>query len=104
MKFKIDFVSNSSCASFVIPKYTISQLQIDMIKNHIEVAKAYSKNFKSDDEYGPNCDFGWLDPWTIKETKKYIEGETSMDNFDMLKFLLHIGIDEDNIKLKGCYE
>jgi hypothetical protein len=101
MKIKTDFVTNSSCASFVIEKDKLTNLQIVLIKNHVDAAKMYSqgKVFSEDGEF----DFGWPDEWNITETKNSIAGETSMDNFDMLAFLVMIGINEDDVQYEGCY-
>jgi hypothetical protein len=103
MKFKTDFVTNSSCASFVIAKDKLTDLQIELIKNHIEAARMYSKNFVRENEYDPHTDFGYDDPWKITIMENSVCGETSMDNFDMMHFLLIIGVKEEDIQYEGCY-
>ena len=95
MKAKTDFVTNSSCASFVVAKKNLTNLQKFLIRNHHEFAKKYHPPSV---EYTPEHS-----GWTITEDAKTISGDTSMDNFDMIWFLLEIGIDEDDLDHKGCY-
>jgi len=101
MKLKTDFVTNSSCASFVIQKKHLTDLQIFMIHNHMKIAEQYYGGRNED----PNANWSWskYDAWKITETENNIAGETSMDNFDMIKFLINMGIDEDHIHHEGCY-
>ena len=100
MKIKIDFVTNSSCASFVILKENITNLQKFLIKNHTAAANEY---------LGRNLDnlepWDWTnrDGWDIEETETEIKGDTTMDNFDMLWFLTVIGVKDEDIEYKGCY-
>jgi len=98
MKIKTDHVTNSSCASFVIAKDKLTSIQIELIKNHIEAAKMYNQNLPGDEN-----SFGWYDGWSINDLENSIAGDTSMDNFDMMRFLLTIGVDEDDIQWEGCY-
>jgi hypothetical protein len=92
MKIKVDFVTNSSSASFTINKKVLTKRQIMLIKNHIEVARMLARIDNND---------WWYDPWTIWETKKHISGSTFMDNFDMAEFLKIIGVEGENIVIRG---
>jgi len=85
MKAKIDFVTNSSSACYVILKENLTELQLFMIRNHIEAAKMFDDNI-------------YEEAWRIDENDQQIEMSTTMDNFDMLWFLQMIGVDENKIK------
>lgn len=80
MKIRQGFVSNSSSSSFVIAKSAITAEQRDNIYNHYEVA---------DD-----------DMWDVSENDHFILGYTFMDNFNMLEFLIGIGIPRDAIRME----
>jgi hypothetical protein len=95
MKIQSDFISNSSCASFIIPKKVLTQEQINKIYNHIDIANSWI--IKRD----PKVEY--TDWWQINEDDENINGDTTMDNFDMMWFLLQIGIDEEHIHYEGCY-
>lgn len=94
MKAKIDFVTNSSCASFVVAKKNLTNIQIELIKNHIKASEMYN---------GSGEGYNSSDAWHITETENNISGDTSMDNFDMVYFLLQIGVAEEDIQHEGCY-
>jgi len=96
MKIHIDFITNSSCADFIIAKHYLSQEQIDQIHDHINVANSWEI------QRGPPEEVH-TDGWRIKEDHKDIAGDTMMDNFDMMWFLLEIGVDEDYVTMNGCY-
>ena len=85
MKLRTGFVTNSSSSSFTIAKSNLTADQIEKIKNHIEVTKELEMST-------------FYDEWTIRENKYDIQGYTLMDNFDMEKFLLLIGVDRNDIE------
>ena len=85
MKTRNGFVSNSSSSSFIISKNVLNEIQIDAIKNH--ASNLYFKR--------SGCDK--YDAWNISEDDLFIYGSTSMDNFDMEKFLSIIGVDLNTI-------
>jgi hypothetical protein len=89
MKIRNGFVSNSSSSSFTISKRVLSEEQIDKIENHIEYAIENFPQLKYVDT---------SDSWAIETTEEVVYMCTFMDNFDMLEFLLLIGIEEDDIK------
>ena len=95
MKIKTDHVTNSSCASFVIERKNVTELQKYLIENHLEFAKKFHPPSV---EYTPNHS-----GWNISIDEDRISGDTSMDNFDMLWFLLEIGLNQDDINYEGCY-
>ena len=101
MKFKTDYVTNSSCASFVIETKKLTGLQIFMIKNHLKISREFLGLKTKKDFYDEDCEDS--SGWNIEESDGEIRGDTSMDNFDMLWFLKEIGIDGDDIKYEGCY-
>jgi len=80
MKIRNGYVSNSSSSSFVLRKENLTELQINMIKNHIDEAKKHDEfyNFGSVD---------YDDSWDITDNEFYIRGYCIMDNFDMYKFI-----------------
>lgn len=91
MKIRSGFVSNSSSSSFIIPLYKLSEDQKDKIYNHISIAKKIDDELKS-----KNLEpvYEWYEEWKVKEDDFCIWCATSMDNFDLVKFL----IEELNIK------
>lgn len=89
MKIKAEFVTNSSSASFIILKENLSDLQINMIYEHIEIGRILAK------EEGIQI---YPQKWIIEETLTEISGDTGMDNFDMKWFLERIGVKDEHIK------
>ena len=85
MKVRNGFVSNSSSSSFMISRDNVSLSQIDKIMNCEEVAKDMK-------------DLDCLEDsklWDITISTNFIIFDTYMDNFDMKRFLLNIGIPKE---------
>jgi len=93
MKIRNEFVTNSSSASFVISRKDLTQDQIIMIYNHMEIG--YEILPESELQY-----IGRYDEWMIweDEEKDTIKGDTMMDNFNMIVFLTSIGIPREKIE------
>jgi hypothetical protein len=89
MKIKLDFITNSSSASFYIFKKHLSKEQILLIYHHIEISHLFES-----ERTIYNRPF---DQWKIIETSDKIKGSTTMDNFSMLWFLDKIGVNEEYI-------
>lgn len=83
MKIKIDFVTNSSSASFTIPLDKITEQQKIMIYNHMDVAKSAMRP----DIFEYNSK---RSGWDITEVNGKISGFTLMDNFDMHTLLVEV--------------
>jgi len=96
MKIKTTFITNSSSASFTIMKHHLSDLQIKLIYEHIEVGFLVSNDgryngrhvhFINDPQFRRSYSY---DEWSISEDEETISGYTTMDNFDMMWFLTEV--------------
>jgi hypothetical protein len=86
MKIRTGHVSNSSSSSFVIAKSALTPGQLKALRIHSH----YAKTHFLEEHFFP-------EPWSIAETDHVIRGSTSMDNFDMRKFLTLIGVQDEDV-------
>ena len=82
MKYRQGFVSNSSSASFVVPKHLLSLAEIKAFLDY---------NYSEDN----------TDAWLITETKDSLKGYTNMDNDALDDFLDRIGFDFSKMQWRG---
>ena len=87
MKYRTDFVSNSSSSSFVIQKKNLTENQMRAIRNHIPLGK----------KLNVGCAL-YEDKWDIDENETKIWGSTWMDNFSMNEFFEKIDINDSIVK------
>jgi len=76
MKIRIRFVSNSSSASFILDKKYLNAEQIVAIKKHGELPECHNNN----------------DAWQIIEKEETIECSTSIDNFDLERYIKRLRV------------
>lgn len=96
MKIRNGFVSNSSSSSFIVSLKLLTEEQIDKIVNHIEESKKDEYKYKGfyNEPYNE---------WsiTIDEEAGFLEGYTTLDNFDMYEFLILVGVPEKYVRFYG---
>ena len=79
MKYRIDFVTNSSSSSFTIQKGKLSEKQVMAIINHSKLGKMIGIEYSSDE-------------WKVEVTDEIVLADTYMNNFNMGEFLDKIGV------------
>jgi hypothetical protein len=90
MKTRNGFVSNSSSSSFIIKKKDLTKEQeYKMLHHHKFLLWDRDENSR----YKP--DLG--DVWAIEDRGDEWYVSTWMDNFDMVEFLNHIGVDDSKL-------
>lgn len=78
MKQRTGFVSNSSSSSFIIKRKYVSEDMLEKILDHKEKAG--------------------YDAWNITVEDKEIICSTDMNNFDLMEYVINIGVPFDAIK------
>lgn len=98
MKIRSGFVSNSSSSSFIIPLHRINSNQMDMIQNHISIAKKIDEQLVKD---GKKIKYEYYEEWNLMSDDFSLWCSTSMDNFYLLEFLYdEVDIKKDDIFLE----
>jgi hypothetical protein len=94
MKTRNGFVSNSSSSSFCLAKKNLTELQISIIKNHIEFHEIIKYSVPRAVYFQELDGYDWTehDEWHIKEDEESLTGHTTMANFDMDEIFKFIGI------------
>ena len=98
MKYRSDFVTNSSSSSFIVFKKNLTQKQINAFKNHLKYAKCKKWKDWKDWEDG---EYQWrsYDQWTLyRETDEYLEFHTVVNNFDMEWFARKLGVNDSDFR------
>ena len=90
MKYRTDFVTNSSSSSFIIAKKHLDDDQIEAIRSHSLLGE----------KLGIACSD---EPWSIKEDEDFITGFAFMDNFSMSDLFDIIGVNQQ-VVFWGEYE
>jgi hypothetical protein len=90
MKIKLDFITNSSSASFFISRKDITDQQLLLILNWRDAIKSLNFKFKSDWDDETTVDYD--DRWSFDVTDNFVKGFTAMDNNDFEQYIKFIGI------------
>ena len=85
MKYRKDFVTNSSSSSFIIAKKCLAEDQLEAIRKHEILGEKLG------------IDYSHTDPWRIEENEDFITGYTDMDNFSFEEFFEKIGVNSKSI-------
>lgn len=99
MKVRNGFVSNSSSSSFIILRSSMNDKQKEMLFDHIHIGEEIDKELKSQ---GGNPRYEYYEEWYMEEDDFSVWCHTTMDNFDLVHFLLmEVGLEEDDIIFIG---
>lgn len=76
MKIRQGFVSNSSSSSFIVYKNSLSDIQLNAIRNAERILQLLGLDLTNA-----------INDWTVEENDDTIKGYTMIDNFDFIGYL-----------------
>jgi hypothetical protein len=91
MKYRMDFITNSSSSSFTIQRKNLTANQIEAIRLHGILGALLDQELETDTEIE-------FDAWDIGVDGDSIHGFTIVDNFNMGLFFDKIGVDRRHVE------
>lgn len=93
MKYRNNFITNSSSSSFTVNKRFLTPFTIKILKDPTIIKDQLVPEFGDIDFYMEEAKL-----WNITEDEDYVYGFTSMDNFNYEQVFQIIGLDYNRFK------